>query len=1255
MADPSARHHRPPPLIAAPPGAPADGAAAAAATPEPEAAAAPGSRLQRPGSRRARFESPTSPSLSPSPSPSPSRHNGQEERKRLQDQLLQALLDGDLPTFEDLLRDKRVDKRFKYPKPHHATCLEIACRKPGKSKFVQLLLQHVKPNINHVIPEPIHYAAQKGLSDTLAVLLSDKRTKVYLQNSKGQTALHLACTNIHADRVDEYEKCVGLLVPKMSVADLNKPDCNGFTAFHALVRGPGKRQSLKGRAGAGEAAGGGAGDGDGDGDAAARERLAQLLLRLSHGALDVDSVRARGRTAREDVELRFPRLRAQLPARREQQPRADPHAALADALRDGRLELFRALLEQTDADGNPALDPNHAFGYPLHTTCLELACEREDRAEFVRALLEAGADPNAPNKLSEKYPIHVACEKGHHKELDALLAHSKFNVDLNCEDKFGNTPLHCAVDRISDDKRREAGRRECLKILLRYPTLDVRITNKAGYTALYLAVEDGNKNIIKTFLGSNTHFPDVNVERLRLDAKEKPLRASIAEQFPQLAPLLQGPGAVQTLRTQRGERTKQLFECLNPLREDEFVERLRSARASDLSDKTMNDKTFTLLQRAARYGMARAVQALLGAGVDPNRTCPSGNPSPPVVLATLHRHQQVLSLLLAHPAVDVNRADAKGNTALHYAARADKGLETVVLLLRSGANPACRNNLGHSPFGPLQMESLLDQCVQTNGKNSLEEDYELVLDYRLLAAGPHRQCDASSRYDPVPQNDVVFENGAVQLQHAVNPPECGKLVSEMDFLNMMSKDDELCALLDHPVALTFLQLKWNRLRILTYFNLCVYMVFMLFLNAYIVLGTNTMTSAGNTTVYSTQNQSINARGNDDSSNHYNTIIPFCAVTLIFWVFLALRELCQILLDSRKYIKSWENYLDWALLIFSLSSLLLPFTGASSVSVRCVNVVTIMLSCIELLLLLGRISHFAKYIEMLKVVITNYLLPLVSYSVILVAFGLSFFALCHERGGETKDGFGTWYMSIVSALVMMIGEVELDALPKSKPSPWLSVALFVFFVLLVTVVLLNLLTGLAVSDTARIERAARRLQLRSRVGVVARCERILVNMHNAECAASRCLALPVPACARRWLRRAVLFPGAALEGREARVKPNHKTPLLALGAGGGGGERRWATKRSLDRATQIISRRGAAATRALTLEDVDARVQEVLKVLSVLEARCGPGGRAEGRGLLYSAVFSEAAPEDWEPVTPGPDSSFDTGPGYTPVTTGDSSC
>lgn len=121
---------------------------------------------------------------------------------------------------------------------------------------------------------------------------------------------------------------------------------------------------------------------------------------------------------------------------------------------------------------------------------------------------------------------------------------------------------------------------------------------------------------------------------------------------------------------------------------------------------------------------------------------------------------------------------------------------------------------------------------------------------------------------------------------------------------------------------------------------------------------------------------------------------------------------------------------------------------------------------------------------------NFFYLLLNYLPLFVGFGLSFHvafgsvgngttSLMHERvnladrQNSTNDdvddkGFGSTLGIVVKIISMMTGELESGSFP-FKQLPFASHIVFVAFVFLMTVVLLNLLTGLAVSDIQAIQK------------------------------------------------------------------------------------------------------------------------------------------------------------------------------------------
>ena len=106
-----------------------------------------------------------------------------------------------------------------------------------------------------------------------------------------------------------------------------------------------------------------------------------------------------------------------------------------------------------------------------------------------------------------------------------------------------------------------------------------------------------------------------------------------------------------------------------------------------------------------------------------------------------------------------------------------------------------------------------------------------------------------------------------------------------------------------------------------------------------------------------------------------------------------------------------------------------------------------------------------------------------YSFFVIAFALSFYVMFHtdHKNGTKNDDYpffdeiGT---SLLKAAAMFVGELEFSDIPFTENA--ISKILFVAFIFLIVVVLMNLLNGLAVSDIGLIREEAEVLSLKSQV-------------------------------------------------------------------------------------------------------------------------------------------------------------------------------
>jgi hypothetical protein len=149
------------------------------------------------------------------------------------------------------------------------------------------------------------------------------------------------------------------------------------------------------------------------------------------------------------------------------------------------------------------------------------------------------------------------------------------------------------------------------------------------------------------------------------------------------------------------------------------------------------------------------------------------------------------------------------------------------------------------------------------------------------------------------------------------------------------------------------------------------------------------------------------------------------------------------------------------------------------------------------MLSGRLPLLSVQHEMLRTVSVTFLSFMAGYVTLLIAFALSFYILF--RGSSERDGakmFANLPVSLLKTIVMFTGEFEASSL-SFDTLPYTSHVIFLLFVVLVAIVLLNLLNGLAVNDTGVIRKDAERLSLAARAKLISRIERLVNALPNCK--------------------------------------------------------------------------------------------------------------------------------------------------------------
>ena len=305
---------------------------------------------------------------------------------------------------------------------------------------------------------------------------------------------------------------------------------------------------------------------------------------------------------------------------------------------------------------------------------LHQAAEYTTNPTIVRLLLQAGADPNAPddNGLT---PLHRGAENSNPMVVTHLL---DAGADLNARDNDGYTALHWAAAQSGNDR--------VVKALLDRGA-DPFAESNDGRTPLHSALRyRADPSVVSRMLdaGADQHLT--------------PLQLSVLQGDVMAVDRLLADGTDPNEADRYGWRP---LHFAVPLAGLEAVSALLAAGA-DVDARTASGAT--ALHLAASQAPVSVVSALLSAGADPNAKEDEGGLTP---MHYAVRSQQeallpVITSLLeagADPGSSQESMDDDGVWPLHRALMNPAVTAQVVqALLEAGADPMARTHLGNTPL-----------------------------------------------------------------------------------------------------------------------------------------------------------------------------------------------------------------------------------------------------------------------------------------------------------------------------------------------------------------------------------------------------------------------------------------------------------------------------------------------------------------------------------------------------------------------------
>ncbi|EFN62634.1 Transient receptor potential channel pyrexia [Camponotus floridanus] len=442
-------------------------------------------------------------------------------------------------------------------------------------------------------------------------------------------------------------------------------------------------------------------------------------------------------------------------------------------------------------------------------------------------------------------------------------------------------------------------------------------------------------------------------------------------------------------------------------------------------------KKYTPLHCAAAAGCVATVTCLIksGANVNARRS--------PLYYAVLNNAVDCVEALLQAGAspnnpqagASVNKADKFGYTPLHIAAL-NESSRTVMMLLSKGGDVTARTKDGITA-----LSFIVRRTPEVLSQLPTRLDQSVSLHYHELG-----DMDCELRVDFRPLIPLGGRN-------------------ETDLM-LCLVEVGVAHMLKHPLCQSFLYLKWKRVRKFFLLNFLFHFIFFVFFVNFICAA------------YLWHNEQV-------SSVLFWPVLGFTCI-------LASKELFQITVYGiYHYTKRWGNWLQWSVIVTYSIILISPARPWQ----HHVAAIGILLAWIELIIVIGYFPMFGLYIQMLTRVSINFFKLFTAYVVLIIGFAFGFNMLHNNYQSFTNP-----LISILKMIIMMSGELEFEDIcllfDKDLKYPGSMYFIFFCFLLLVTIILMNLMIGLAVSDIPELRKRANLERLVHHVEVIAHFENML---------------------------------------------------------------------------------------------------------------------------------------------------------------------
>ncbi len=736
---------------------------------------------------------------------------------------------------------------------------------------------------------------------------------------------------------------------------------------------------------------------------------------------------------------------------------------------------------------------------PLHLAC------SQGRSDMVKMMVEhAGPQIISYADQQQKTPLHHCAFSIHSScMIPFLVERGKGIIKVDAHDARGRTPLHNAVTSAN-----LAGTKE----LISYKANPLAADNK-GMNALHLALNSNKKGIVNALLELSC-APELISHTCSkgCSAIHHALHSGHGEMIPKMIAALRYE--VQRIQNEEGNNYLHIAAAQGD------VKALKALLDVSEIHKLLNEPNncgMTPLHSAATGGHYRCINLLLNNGAMFHKAL---NGETAFMISCKKGFTSCAKLLLQSHACQITMTDDRGNSALHAAALSrtasmitlilDKQCKLSInsesssfldMLIDCGELDCVMAVINHdrwqecldfrSPLRPSSVSGLieqmpkaakavLDRCHSRATLDKSHPDYWESFDFKYL----YSQKSRESKIHPAPlfamnpsvhpeaeytTETTVKYKGNVQRTSSLNLSTVSKTrvrygKQTMKILHKM-KQFKRQALLTHPVVNAFLESKWRRYGNVYYFSMYAFQaLIVILLSVFVLIVPNplqVLTSLNETAAQTVDLDELLALKPESEAIRAVVLV----LNTIYMIYLLFNFI--LYLKRRGGLSPFLQATVWVNLLTVI--FIYVFLGfPNPISAWPIGAFSCFFAWLSLLLSLEHLSLAGTIVKMFLEVTKTVFLVLCINIFLMLAFAFAFYILAGSLSEFDHVGY-----AFFSVFGFMLGELPYDMYIRQDAAGYLPfgkifLVFIMFLAILLSIVLANLLIGLAVGDIERVK-------------------------------------------------------------------------------------------------------------------------------------------------------------------------------------------